>query len=78
MRDRTEARVEVSVQLPGEELPAPVIGLMIIDGMTADQIISGMIMAANQVIKRLVNQGAMKYSAKPNEFISFTKKLEEE
>ena len=75
--DGAETRVEVTVQLPGEDQPVPITGLIIIDGMTEDQIRSGMNMAASMVIRRLMEQGAMKYSAKPREFISFAKKLEQ-
>ena len=75
--DGTETRVEVTVQLPGEDLPAPITGLIIINGMTEDQIRSGMNTATSMVIRRLVEKGAMKYSTIANEFISFAKKLEE-
>ena len=78
MRDGTEAEVTVFVKLPGEDDPAPIAGLVIIQGMTEDQIRNGMNVAAGLVLRRLMEKGAMKYSTIANEFISFTKKLKEE
>lgn len=78
MRDGTEAEVEVFLRLPGEDDPFPVTGLVIIQGMTEDQIRSGMNVAAGLILRRLMEKGAMKYSTRSNEFISFAKKLEQE
>ena len=77
MRDGTEAEVTVSLRLPGEDEPFPLSGILIIQGMTEDQIRSGMNVAAGLVLRRLLERGAMKYSTKSNEFISFQKRLEQ-
>ena len=78
MRDGTEAEVTVFLRLPGEDEPFPMSGLFITQGMSEHQIRSGMDMAVNLVIVRLMEKGAMKYSVRSDEFISFEKKLEQE
>lgn len=77
MKDGTEAEVTVFLKLPGEDKPFPMAGLVIIQGMTEDQIRDGMNVAVGLVLRRLMEKGAMKYSAKSNEFISFARRVEE-
>ena len=61
MRKGNETEILITMQMPGQETPMPVPGILIIEGMTEQEIVRAMIQSSKFVVAELVMRESMRY-----------------
>ena len=64
MRKGNETEVLITMQMPGQGTPMPVPGILIIEGMTEQEITRAMVQSSKFVVAELVIRESMRYFPK--------------